>query len=515
VGGGVYHQGPATIINSTIWDNRAGLGGGGIYSSDPLQVISSTVLENRVQGIVLQAPVGFSYAGGGIYSVDVLTLTNSSVLSNTIFAAIATDQATAPEGCGPITGGSPVGGGVVPRGYGIFLAAADALISHSDISFNRPMVTCAESAPLGVGSGPSGGGVYNYVGQVTVLHSHVTHNAATYGGGLFNTGGQMHIIDSWVADNFAISGGGGVANDGGPLNLTNSQVVDNRTVADGAGLLLGSGPVLIQDSGIHRNEATGNGGGLSVADANARVTILRSLIGQNTAGAKLPAVAGTQPQGVTFDVGGGLSIGMSAQVTLTASAIYSNAAQMGGGIASNGLLLMTDVTLSGNRADLNGGGLFTGDLGGAALRHVTLAYNIADDDDNASGDGGGLYVVTTTTTLTNTLMAMNLDRGAEAPECRGMPISGGYNLIQSISGCTFTTTTGDQVGPGANLLPLGDYGGSTLTHALALDSLAVNTAGAAGCTLADQRGVPRPVGAGCDIGAFELLFPLFLPFVSR
>jgi hypothetical protein len=517
-GGGIYHEGPVTIINSTIWDNQAVVVGAGIFSDGPAEIIGSTVLENRIQGFALQAPTGFSLAGGGIYALEELTLTNSSVLSNTIFPPVATDQSTAPEGCGPSTqGASPSGGPPPPRGYGIFLASANAYISNSDISFNGPLVTCAGNSPVGVSSGPSGGGVYNYAGQVTVFDSSVTHNAAVLGGGLFNDGGQMQIIDSVVADNFALSGGGGLAFSGGSLNLTSSQVVDNQTAADGGGLVLGPGLVLIQDSGIHRNEATGAGGGVSVADGTATVTILRSLISQNTAGAVLPKVQAAQPQGLTFDLGGGLSIVNSAQVTIATTAIYSNAAQLGGGVANNGLLLMTDVTLSGNRADLNGGGLFGGESGGASLRHVTFAFNIADDDNNSTGDGGGLYIVTDTTTLTNTLVAMNLDKGAEAPECRGILLSGGYNLIQSTGGgCNFTPTTGDQVDVvGANLLPLGNYGGGTLTHALELDSLAVNTAGAAGCTPADQRGVPRPAGSACDIGAFELAFRILLPLVNR
>jgi hypothetical protein len=53
---------------------------------------------------------------------------------------------------------------------------------------------------------------------------------------------------------------------------------------------------------------------------------------------------------------------------------------------------------------------------------------------------------------------------------------------------------------------LANNGGTTPTHALcpcspAIDAIPLTVRG---CTGAEQRGVPQPFGAGCDIGAFEL-----------
>jgi Ca2+-binding RTX toxin-like protein len=56
----------------------------------------------------------------------------------------------------------------------------------------------------------------------------------------------------------------------------------------------------------------------------------------------------------------------------------------------------------------------------------------------------------------------------------------------------------------AILLALADNGGATFTHALAIDSPALDASPAdTDCLPTDQRGVPRPQGAACDIGAFE------------
>jgi hypothetical protein len=52
--------------------------------------------------------------------------------------------------------------------------------------------------------------------------------------------------------------------------------------------------------------------------------------------------------------------------------------------------------------------------------------------------------------------------------------------------------------------PLQDNGGPTQTLALLPGSPAIDAALLANCPATDQRGVSRPQGAGCDIGAFEL-----------
>jgi hypothetical protein len=54
------------------------------------------------------------------------------------------------------------------------------------------------------------------------------------------------------------------------------------------------------------------------------------------------------------------------------------------------------------------------------------------------------------------------------------------------------------------LAQLADNGGPTYTHALVPGSPAIDASPHdADCPSADQRGVSRPQGAQCDIGAFE------------
>ncbi|MBN1581056.1 MAG: tandem-95 repeat protein, partial [Anaerolineae bacterium] len=77
-------------------------------------------------------------------------------------------------------------------------------------------------------------------------------------------------------------------------------------------------------------------------------------------------------------------------------------------------------------------------------------------------------------------------------------------------GCTISgDTTGNITGSDPNLAALADNGGLTWTRALLAASPAYNAIPAASCTLVvDQRGMARPQGAGCDIGAFEARPPV-------
>ena len=109
--------------------------------------------------------------------------------------------------------------------------------------------------------------------------------------------------------------------------------------------------------------------------------------------------------------------------------------------------------------------------------------------------------------MTATIVAGNT--APPGPDVDGPVNSGGYNLIGNGSGSSGFSGTGDQVGtetaPIDPLLgPLTDNGGPTQTHALLFGSPAVDVIPTGDCAVAtDQRGIARPRGSGCDIGAFE------------
>lgn len=86
--------------------------------------------------------------------------------------------------------------------------------------------------------------------------------------------------------------------------------------------------------------------------------------------------------------------------------------------------------------------------------------------------------------------------------CAGVIVDGGHNL-DSGSTCGFAPSNLSLSDLDPKLGPLGDYGGDTLTLLPAADSPALGMGNDALCPATDQRGVMRPQGDHCDIGAVE------------
>src|SRR5207248_3517318 len=100
---------------------------------------------------------------------------------------------------------------------------------------------------------------------------------------------------------------------------------------------------------------------------------------------------------------------------------------------------------------------------------------------NSAAEGGAIYNRGGVVTLLNTIVT---------DSTVGVSDSGEKNL----------TTNAAAV----KLGPLQDNGGPTLTHALLVDSPAIEQGTSVGAPVIDQRGVTRPQGRRVDIGAFEL-----------
>jgi hypothetical protein len=216
---------------------------------------------------------------------------------------------------------------------------------------------------------------------------------------------------------------------------------------------------------------------------------------------------GSTVSGNTASMSGGIY--NSGLATLSHSTVSGNTTTFwqGGGFSNGGLLLLINSTVSGNTSWAEGGGI--DNSGRLDISSSTITEN------TAGSSGGGIRAFGSVV-MRNSILAGN--SAYFGPDCVGTIDSKGYNLLGVDDDCTFYSALGDWVGQKASpvyagLAPLADNGGPTATHALLPGSPAIDSGNPAGCTgidgsllTTDQRGLPRPVGPACDIGAFEAPF---------
>lgn len=284
-----------------------------------------------------------------------------------------------------------------------------------------------------------------------------------------------------------------------------------------------------------KNLTFDGGGHVVVLDGGGTVRIF-SLQAANNHGPSVTLTGLTLQHGAAAQ--GGAIFNDQGTLTITASALVNNHATTSGGAIENagGTLTITNSTLSGNTVtgtiQATGGAIDNTAFGTVTITSSTISGNRVSSPAVQSASGGGIFDLAragTSLRLTNTIVSGNTggncngaDIGSENPN--GVA-SGGHNLIgvqhnnaaDARCGVDFTALaggSGDLVGTDvapidAKLGTLGTNGGHTPVLPLLGNSPAIDTGGAAcpaGVT-ADQRGVPRPQGAACDIGAFESYAP--------
>lgn len=345
------------------------------------------------------------------------------------------------------------------------------------------------------GSYDYGGAIEDDAGSVTIDKSTFSNNNAGYGGAIENDKGAFTLSNSTFSGNSASAGDGGALllqqntgdNSVSSTAFTNDSATDgehgggisveggsgvNTTVTDskftgnasyyGAGMYFDAGTLTLSRSDFERNNGQ-YGGGINVEDSSAAVTIDHSTFGYNSA---------------AYEEGGGIYLDNSSATTLTNDTVSFNNAGYGGGIyfATSTPAQLTNDTIADNLAGGPGGS----SCGGPC--------------------GGGLHGMTTGG-IVNTIVARNT--GSDCETAAGSVDQG--NNIDSDGTCFPSSdgATGNQTGVDPKLGPLQDNGGPALTQALLSGAPAIDAGNDGKCPSDDERGVARPQGAHCDVGAVE------------
>jgi hypothetical protein len=205
--------------------------------------------------------------------------------------------------------------------------------------------------------------------------------------------------------------------------------------------------------------------------------------------------------GVVGTAGGGIFNNGQAQLTMDRVLVANNKGTNGGGLELNNPATLTNVTFFGNQGGF--GAIFdAGFIGGAATPATMLNVTITQNTATLASAGGGLnWGTTDKLNVANTIVANNQPRN-----CTGTITSQGNNL-EDTNTCGFNKP-GDLPSTPAGLDPAGlaNNGGPTQTVKILPTSAALNAVPLASCPppSVDQRGITRPQGPRCDIGAFEL-----------
>jgi CSLREA domain-containing protein len=343
--------------------------------------------------------------------------------------------------------------------------------------------------------------------DLTVQNGGTGFSSLQGGGGILAHGGILILNNSTVRGNDAADGQGGGIN-ASSLNLGNSNVIGNFTTNQGGGIF--ATDVAIHGSLIDNNHSTGDQGG-GIFLINSGGTIFNSTVSHNTSlddggGIYLNgSISAGSPASLSIDNstilgntgldGGGIFILSFATVSIGESTLIGNTATTAGGGGINNdaaALFLTNCTIFGNTNSggvQGGGALFNNGASAAA----TITNCTIDGNTAPAGTGGGIRNNGGTVTLKNTIIS-----GNTSENCVGTITNGGTNLQFPGTSCGAGITAAEPI-----LLGITFNGGPTATQALGAGSPAINAASGCPPPTSDQRGVSRPQGSACEIGAFE------------
>ncbi len=482
-GGGIASRGVGselTLINSIVSSNEAIRGsGGGIFSQQgPLTLNDSSVSDNRagLDTATYGSYQDYHYGGGiAVYSLG----TGGTVAMNvTITDSMVSGNVLSNDG---ITGlVFPYGGGLFAKGQGT------VRIGNSTISGNS-----ATGNNLGGTVLSRGGGIFLYGHDNGLL--------------------EVDIQGTMIDNNFSYNQGGGIAIRGGntsnrgPVNATidGSSISNNTAGVPGRGqggaifnwalngTTSGLSDLTITNSTLSGNSTVGGSGGVIRNSHGARTYFDNCTFANNTA---------YNNGGVALNVGYGLASGqLPPTMVFSNSTLSGNQALSGNGGAIysyDGNLEIFQSTLSGNTAVQGiGGALYmatayayvgTPNETSSTLERSTLTLN------DAYYGGGGIAVNPYhSSTWTNSIISGNTST------------PGSEELYLSTN--TSITYAYTMIGGNALLGPLADNGGPTLTHLPLPGSPVIDAANPTATGVADQRGFePRVVGAAMDMGSVEV-----------
>jgi CSLREA domain-containing protein/uncharacterized repeat protein (TIGR01451 family) len=323
-------------------------------------------------------------------------------------------------------------------------------------------------------AGEYGGAIYTDYDQTVFSLTGATFedNEADYGGAIYlNTYTNEDTVQQSITDSTFISNNA-PDEEGGAINLEYGNLTVSHSTFTGNTSNDGDGGAIYEDT-----------------DSGQRLTLTDSTFDSNSA------------------YYGGVLYYEYGNLTASGNTFSRNSGEYGGAIyqeeddATNGNASVSNNTFDHNSA-YDGGVLYNEyDYVVMSFYNNTLARNQASDE------GGGIQYpgyVGTGSIYANNVVAENVggDCYTDSGTYSITPAEDPGNNLDGDASC-FGANGGDLTNVNPDLGLLADNGGPTETDALLSGSPAIDAGNNSQCPATDQRGVPRPQGTHCDIGAFE------------
>ncbi len=436
-----------TLSGITFSDGITSSGGGGIENdADNVTIENSVFSNNRV--------LGSGEDGGAIH-----THGDGLRIDNTLFTInVAEDDG----------GAIDIGNGSVEISNSIFAdnGALNGDGGAIDIDPNGSLTIAASRFESNTAVG-DGGAIYSE-GRLQIDQTEFDGNLAVdEGGGIaLAQSSDATIEDSRFISNSATRGGGIVAlgNAASSLTITNSEFELNTATTSAAGdggavQIASSGSITIQDSEFRNNEAQDDGGAIEIFQG--ALTLRDNAFSNNRA---------------ADGHGGALDIDSPASVIASGNTFTFNEAPLGGAIANDGSISITNDLFQNNVASVDGGAIYQKADGIAQISTAEFTGN------TAGSEGGAIYQQDSSTTT-----ILNSDfRDNQAVEFGGaIANQGDSNSQLDITGGTFlrnrVTSSSSVLGDGGAI-----FIGSSSSNTISGTTFSANTAALDGGAIAAE-----------------------------
>ncbi len=483
-------NGEASISNSTFSDNYGGAGGSIMISGATTTMTHLTLIDNRPgSGPTVEKRDGIAYLRNSLIGGE----------GGALDCAIGLDQSVgnfSQDGsCAPRPGGDPLLGELTGApGYFSLLDGSPA-VDAADADFCLETDQIGNARPLGDGcdigtfesataSPPAPTPEPELCTLVDAILAANTNQAV--GACLAGTSQDIiYLVEDitlseplpHISGSITIEGNGHtISGDdrfpifnvvGGKFTLRNVTITEGNSAEDGGAILARNAELVIENAAFTNNRSDKGGGAISTRPSDVSLRISNSTFKGNSAAS-----------------GGGAILVFGGTATITGSTFEDNeAGRFGGGVEGFvGTVRISNSTFARNRAGRAGAILVSGAT--TTLTHLTLVDNLS-----YSGEGDAVHKRSGLVYLRNSIVAGD----GNGLACTGGLDQSAGNFSQDGS-CTLL--------PGGNAW-LGDMTGSPGYFPLLDGSPAVDAADSQFCLESDQAGNARPLGGGCDIGAFE------------